>query len=345
MSRNVFKKSFLASLSTMSVIPSSNAEEITLNKEAYNNLGEQNNVANENSLSFIQRHPKLITTLAIAGGAIGGAALKQPVKYLYKGITYPLDRNKENHVALEIYKKIYGEIKPAKFIKQKAGRYWCWLASLEGVLNSLGITNVSQEDLYKMVNVKLEGNIEKDPQNVKLLPRDPAFFEGNRDNLTIGLMDGLRPDSLLSGTYNGNSFESIAQRISPDLHGGKFIIVNQPGFGLKSEGLEFFMKHVSDKMKGWFVINDPINLGGHAKMCKLEGENLYFEDPSGAIAYSMDLKKWCDISIELINEAANERPKIMSTGIFLEAYGLTKEKIKSNTIFLKSDKELRYVEV
>jgi len=329
----------------MSVISSLNAQEITLNKEAYNNLGEQNNVSNKNSLSFIQRHPKLITTLAITGGAIGGVTLKEPVKDLYKGITYPLDKNKENSVAIELYKKIYGEIKPAKFIKQKAGRHWCWLASLEGVLNSLGITNVSQEDLYKMVNLKLEGNIEKDPRNVKALPRDPAFFEGNRDNLTIGFMDGLRPDVFLPGTYNGNSFESIAQRISPDLHGGKFIIVNQPGYGPISEGLKFFMKHVSDKMKGWFVINDPINLGVHGIMCKLEGENLYFEDPLGAIAYSMDLKKWCDISIKLINAVVNERSKIMSTGIFLEAYGFTKEKIKSNTIFLQSDKELRYVEV
>ena len=336
MSRNFLKKSFLASLSTMSVISSSNAQEITLNKEAYNNLGEQNNVSNENNLSFVQRHPKKL----IAAAIIGGAALKQPAKDLSWGTVFPVLKYLNKFSAPTIYGpqimgKVLGqnfnEIKPAKIIQQSAGADWCWIASLQGVLNTLGY-NVKQEDLYRATHLDVDAKTQKADGTIYFPPKNPAFFEGNRNNKTAECPDGLLP-----GIMSGNGFDLLAKKINRDLNGYRVLILREKESNMTASNLELIIRNISQKINGgWFCISDPITLvliGPHAIMCKLDGENLLFENCIGPIAYSMNIKKWCETSSKIINACFNARECTLNSSCFFEAFGFTREKIKSQIIY------------
>ena len=310
----------------MSVISSSNAQEITLNKEAYNNLGEQNNVSNENNLSFVQRHPKKL----IAAAIIGGAALKQPAKdLLWGGVVYPLLlRPLDKKTNKAIYEKVFAQkIEEAKYIKHQEGMGWCGIASFQGNLKSLGI-DVSQEALYRLLH---KGKYYENKQ-LKEIQLEPAFFEGNRMNMTIGQTDGY-----IFGLANGNALNTIAKEIDKGLTGANFLVLNENDQKMTPELLEKIVRDIASKMKGWFCISDPITLGiygmGHAIICKLEGDTLYFENPNIPGAYSSDIKKWCITSSSIINLFIPVQQSLLTSDISFQAFGFTREKIKNQITY------------
>lgn len=360
---NIFRKSFLASLATMSSLANLNAEEeiimskgaynvpdesvsdkispsttqeIVMNRETYNNLGTRENISNENSLSFVQRHPKKL----IAAGIFSGAILKQPTKDLLRGIVFPALKSLNNLSAPTLYgpmmRKMLGqnfsEIQPAKIIQQGAGSYWCWIASLQGVLNTLGY-KVKQEDLYRLTHLNLEAATIRPDGTLDIPAKNPAFFEGNRNNPAC-----VCSDALITGMASGSGFDLLAKTINRDLNGYRVLILREKESNMTALNLELIIRSISKKLNGgWFCISDPITLRlvsmGHTIMCKLDGENLLFENCIGPIAYSMNIKKWCEISSEIINQAFNAREYTLNSSCLFEAFGFTREKIKNQIIY------------
>ena len=68
-------------------------------------------------------------------------------------------------------------------------------------------------------------------------------------------------------------------------------------------------------------------------MCRIDGENLIFENCIGPIAYSMNIKEWCKISSWIINESFYINELMLLPSCVFEAFGLTREKIKNQIIY------------
>ena len=180
-----------------------------------------------------------------------------------------------------------GEITKPVYIQRQEGPYWCWIATIQGIINKIKPGNgLSQEEIYELTH-----NGKK-----------PAYFEFNRSNVNLDQPE--EDDDSLQARYDKN-YARVLAKISDKLNTGEKKLYSFQVFDMTEHTAEDYKKIMNlliDTFGSCFGISDPVaanttKMPHLVLLCDYDEtmKKLTFEEPYYVNRYQLELDKFAQL--------------------------------------------------